>query len=274
MKHGLQWGGLKKENQEKVPLPISDYRDLFPKYPWAVITDLNKQNQIKRVSQAMTHPITETFVKYVLDSHIPSPKKRFLLILCCSYKKPYSLSPSHLSLYRPLTYLFVGRDIKDKKCPIDVLAVSGMIGPVPLELEEYSPAPNYDFSLNAISNVAGATDLFHLLAQRISTYLNRVLGFYEKAYSIVSNTYKTVLELALKQMHMQNRKTLKKIQIFPISSLDLPALVEVMIHLRNELHPNYKLPQETKNRHYFESLKKRLKTASKIICESDSRIFC
>lgn len=274
MTHGLLWGGLKKENQEKVPLPISDYRYLFPKYPWAVITNLNKQDKLKHVRQAMTHPITETFVKYVLDSHTPSPKKRLLLILPCSRTKPYSISSSYLSLYRPLVFLFAGRDIKDEKCSIDVLVTSGMIGPVPLELEEYAPAPNYDFSLNSIIDVSGATDLFHLLAQRMSKYLNRVLDLYEGVYSLVNKAYNTVIELALKQVQIQNRNALIKTHIFPVSSSNLPALVKVMTHLRNTLYPDYKSPQETRNRRYFEMLQKRLKTASEIICESDSRIFC
>lgn len=273
MTHELPWGG-NRENKKGKPLPVSEYQKLFPKYSWAVIDDTSETKRIAHAYRAMTHPLTKVFVEYVLKKYTPSPKKRLLLILPCSKAKPYSLSPSYLSLYRPLIYLFLGRDIRDDKCPIDVIAMSGMIGSVPLELEEYSPAPNYDFSLNAIIAASGATDLFHLIAQRMSNYLNRVLDFYEEIYSLVNKAYKTVIELALKQAQTQNRTALKKIHIFPVASSYLPALVEVMIHLKNELHPNYESPQVTRNRRYFEILKRRLKTASKIICESDSRIFC
>jgi predicted RNA-binding protein len=273
MTHGLPWGGNRGKKKGE-PLPVSEYRELFPKYSWAVINDTSEVEQVMRAYQAMTHPLTKTFVDCVLTNHIPSPKKRLLLILPCSRAKPYSMSFSYLSVYRPLVFLFAGRDIKDEKCPIDVLVTSGMIGPVPLELEEYSPAPNYDFSLNSIVDISGATDLFQLLAQRMSKYLKRVLVFYEGVYSLVNKAYKSVIELALKRIQIQNNDMLKKIHFFPISSSNLPAMVEVMIRLRNKLYPNDKNPQEVINRRYFETLKTRLKIASKIICELDSRIFC
>ncbi|MFX1520070.1 MAG: DUF5591 domain-containing protein [Promethearchaeota archaeon] len=273
MAQRLLWGG-NKENIKGDPLSVFEYRELFPKYSWAVIDDTSERERVAHAYQAMTHPLTKAFVEYVLTNYTPSPKKRLLLILPCSKAKPYSLAPSYLDTWRPLTFLFAGRDIKDEKCPIDVLVTSGIIGPVPLELEEYSPAPNYDFSLNSIFDVSGATNLFQLLARRMSEYLNRVLVFYEDVYSIVNNAYKTVIELALKQIQIQNKDLLKNIHMCPVNSSNFPALIKVMTRLKNDLHPNYKGPQETRNRRYFEMLKKRLKTASKIICEADSRIIC
>ena len=178
-----------------------------------------------------------------------------------------------MSLYRPLVYLFLGRDMLDKKCPVDVLSISGIIGPVPLELEEYSPAPNYDFSLNSILGVSESMSLFELLAQRMFEYLNRTLSLYDEVYSFVDNAYRTVLELAIKQIQVSNEIDLRKIHSFPIVSSDLPKLVDGMTQLKHKLYPNYEI-QETRNRRYFDTLKKQLRTSSRIICELDSRVQC
>lgn len=273
MKNELTWGG-NRVNKQREPIPVFEYRKLFLKYTWASIDDISETDRVANAYRAMRHPRTQNFVKFVLTNYTPSQKRRFLLILPCSKAKPYSLSPSYLSLYRPLIYLFLGRDINDKKCPIDVLTISGIIGPVPLELEEYSPAPNYDFSLNSIIGVSESMKLFELLAQQISYYLNRIIGLYDEVYSLVENVYRTVIELALKQIQIQDKNALKKIYSFPTASSDLPELVKIMIQLKNKIYPNYEIPQQTRNRHYFETLKKRLKTASKIICELDSRVLC
>ncbi|MHA2062612.1 MAG: DUF5591 domain-containing protein [Candidatus Sifarchaeia archaeon] len=273
MKNELTWGG-NRETKQREPIPVFEYRKLFPKFSWALIDDISKMERVADAYNAMIHPITQNFVQFVLKNYTPPHKRGFLLILPCSKAKPYSLSPSYLSLYRPLIYLFLGRDIHDKKCPVDVLTISGIIGPVPLELEEYSPAPNYDFSLNSIIEVSESMNLFELLAQRMSEYLNRTLSLYDEVYSLLDNAYRTVIELATKKIQVQDKNALRKIHSFPIASSDLPELVKVMIQLKNKLYPNYEIPQETRNRRYFETLKKRLKTASRIICESDSRVLC
>jgi predicted RNA-binding protein len=273
MKNELTWGG-NRENKQREPIPVFEYRKLFPKFSWAFINDISKMDRVANAYRAMKHPLTQNFVKFVLKNYTPSHKRRFLLILPCSKAKPYSLSPSYLSLYRPLIYLFLGRDIHDKKCPVDVLTISGIIGPVPLELEEYSPAPNYDFSLNSIIGVVESKNLFELLAQRIAEYLSRTFSLYNEVYSLVDNAYRIVIEQAFNQIQILDKSALKKLHNVSITSSDLPELVKVMIQLKNKLYPNFEIPQETRNRHYFETLKKRLKTASRIICESDSRVLC
>jgi predicted RNA-binding protein len=272
MRNELTWGG-NRENRILEPITVFEYRSLFPKFSWALINDISETDRVVNAYKAMKHPFTQNFVKFVLANYTPSNKRRFLLILPCSKAKPYSLSHSYMSFYRPLIYLLLGRDMLDKKCPVDVLTISGIIGPVPLELEEYSPAPNYDFSLNSIIGVSESMNLFELLAQRMFEYLNRTLNLYDEVYSLVDNAYRTVIELAIKQLKISNEIDLRKIHNVPIASSDFPELVDFMTQLKDKLHPNYEI-QETRNRRYFETLKKRLRTASRIICELDSRVLC
>ncbi|MFX1465263.1 MAG: DUF5591 domain-containing protein [Promethearchaeota archaeon] len=272
MKIELTWGG-NRVNKQREPISVFEYRKLFPKYSWAFIDDSSERDRVSNAYNAMKHPLTQTFVSFVLNNYIPSHKRRFLLILPCSKAKPYSLSPSYLSLYRPLIYLFLGRDIHDKKCPVDILTISGIIGPVPLELEEYSPAPNYDFSLNSIIDVSESMNLFELLAQRTSEYLSRILSLYDEAYSLVNNAYGIVIELAIKQIQISDKIDLRKVRSLPIASSNLPELINVMAQLKNKLYPNYEI-QETRNKRYFETLRRRLRTARRIICELDSRVLC
>lgn len=101
MKIELTWGG-NRVNKQREPISVFEYRKLFPKYSWAFIDDSSERDRVSNAYNAMKHPLTQTFVSFVLNNYIPSHKRRFLLILPCSKAKPYSLSPSYLSLYRLL----------------------------------------------------------------------------------------------------------------------------------------------------------------------------
>jgi hypothetical protein len=81
------------------------------------------------------------FYDYVTGDYQPPGEKRFLVVLQCSVRRPFSKSPSHASMRRAIA-VATGFDPSEDShtCPVHVVVLASKLGPVPYELEDVHPA--------------------------------------------------------------------------------------------------------------------------------------
>jgi len=96
----------------------------------------------------------------------PGPQKRVLLLLPCSKQKPYPSSPSFRRVWRR-----VEAALGEKAAAVQVVFLSGLYGPVPLERAEDGPVTDYDFRLHP-ADAAGIARV----AERLADLLRRTEG--------------------------------------------------------------------------------------------------
>jgi len=88
----------------------------------------------------LTRPDVERFRQRVLERYGRPPSARILLLLPCSARKPYSLSPSHRR-FREVVQACGNPDV------VHEVMVTSPLGLVPRELEMVYPAAHYDISV-------------------------------------------------------------------------------------------------------------------------------
>ena len=87
--------------------------------------------------ESLGRPEVRRFVRRFLEHYAPPPAKRVLVLVPCSYTKPYASSPTHRKFSRCLAS--AGRaDLAH------VVSVTSPLGLVPRELESVYPARHYD----------------------------------------------------------------------------------------------------------------------------------
>ncbi len=85
------------------------------------------------------------FYEHVINGYQPPGNKRFLVVLQCSVRRPFSSSPSHASMRRAISTA-TGFDPTpspagdDRRCPVHVVVLASRIGPVPYDLQDVYPA--------------------------------------------------------------------------------------------------------------------------------------
>ena len=87
-------------------------------------------------SEMIDHPDVTAYQKRLKGSYIP-PERDILLLLPCSYKKPYSLSKTH----KKIGSVVRGSGLFSR---IHRVVITSPLGVVPMELESTYPAKNYD----------------------------------------------------------------------------------------------------------------------------------
>ncbi len=121
----------------------------------------------------------------------PSPEKRVLLLLPCSKEKPYTVSSSFRRVWR-----VVEESLGEKANAVQVVFLSGLYGPVPLEHAEEEAVVTYDFRLHpadkeGIARVARRLEeLFH----RVQAHFDLMVAFvpspaYRKAVQRATRTF-------------------------------------------------------------------------------------
>lgn len=89
------------------------------------------------VEASYHRPEMERYRRRFLERYLPPPTKRVLLVVPCSYTKPYSNSPTHRAIARAIGG---APDLGS----VHTLSLTSPLGVVPRELENFYPARNYD----------------------------------------------------------------------------------------------------------------------------------
>lgn len=136
------------------------------------------------------------FHDHVIHEYRPPADKRFLVVLQCSVRRPFSKSPSHASMRKAIR-VATGYDPRRdfEGCPVHVVVLASKIGPVPYELEDVYPA-----------NVRGggvkrySPEHFErvkpILAQRMGEYILAHGGCYEQVATFTEGRYAEVMWMA------------------------------------------------------------------------------
>ena len=129
----------------------------------------NTMESLKRIE-------VKRFASRVLERYEP-PKRKILLLLPCSARKPYSLSPSHLK-FREAIERYSGR--------IHELILTSPLGVVPRELEVLYPAAFYDIPVTGYWDAEER----EWVSSCLRAYLERNAKNYDHIVAHLSGTYK------------------------------------------------------------------------------------
>jgi len=147
-------------------------------------------------SEAEVNPhcrASHVFNSFLLSRYSPPLEKRFLVLLQCSVRRPFSTSPSHAAVRRAIE-LAVGHDParSSARCPVHVVVLASMVGPAPYELEDVYPVNVRAGGVKQMCLEAYA-DFRPLLADRVAAYLVRHGACYERIVAFADGRYGDVL---------------------------------------------------------------------------------
>ncbi|MHA1249846.1 MAG: DUF5591 domain-containing protein [Candidatus Helarchaeota archaeon] len=152
--------------------------------------------------------VIELFEK-ILKKYSSCKLKDSLVILQCSKLKPYSKSYSH-KFYRRAIKLGTGYDPIDdyERCPISVVVLSSLIGPVPYEFENEKIVRNYQLSVNKLPNRI-YREVKDILVNRFVKFLEKYGKKFKYIIALVKNKYYDVMK------SVNDIYTEKEIEILP-----------------------------------------------------------
>lgn len=133
--------------------------------------EANTMESLKRIE-------VKRFAHRVLERYEP-PKRKILLILPCSAKKPYSRSPSHAKFIEA---------IENYRGYIHELILTSPLGVVPRELEMVYPAASYDIPVTGYWDAEER----EWVSSCLRAYLKNNLRNYELIVAHLSGAYKEV----------------------------------------------------------------------------------
>ncbi len=134
----------------------------------------------------LLHPAFEEGYKKILDRYKPKKKYKLLLILPCSYGKPYSQSYIHYFLLKTIRETGYYEHIHQ-------LIVTNA-GVVPRELDEYYPYLAYDWNPQ-YETPEIKEEYVKVLVKRLKGYLEKFKGYYENIAAYLrwnSDSYRAV----------------------------------------------------------------------------------
>ncbi|MDI6885618.1 MAG: archaeosine synthase subunit alpha [archaeon] len=131
----------------------------------------NTMESLKRIE-------VKRFATRVLERYDP-PVRQVLLLLPCSARKPYSLSPSHAKFIEV---------IERYRGYIHELIMTSPLGVVPRELEVMYPAAFYDIPVTGYWDAEEQV----WVSSCLRAYLERNVGKYEQIVAHLSGTYKEI----------------------------------------------------------------------------------
>src|SRR5205807_1783620 len=124
------------------------------------------------------------------DYAIPQGKDR-LLLLACSQAKPYRSSKSHRTVLR-----FLRQHVGEALASCHKVTISGLYGPVPLELEDIEAVRTYEYILSS-----SAKRQRELVTARLVSYLETHLHEYSHIVAYVTaGAYRSVVTAAFTQV--------------------------------------------------------------------------
>ncbi|HUT36310.1 MAG TPA: DUF5591 domain-containing protein [Planctomycetota bacterium] len=130
---------------------------------------------------------------FILRRYTPPEGKRFLVFFQCSVGRPFYRSSSHGTIRRAVSAATGCDAYKDfDRCPVHVVVLASMIGPVPYELQEVYPA-----------NVPGGgvkhfspehyEQVRPILARRMADYITTHGSRYERIATFTDGRYGEVM---------------------------------------------------------------------------------
>jgi len=138
------------------------------------------------------------FNDYVINEYKPPVNKRLLVFLQCSVRRPFSSSPSHASMRRAIS-VATGYDPSKgfERCPVHVVVLASMIGPVPYELEDVYPANVGGGGVKHL-DWAQYSHVKPILAERMARYIIAHRGSYDHISTFTESRYGEVMKDARK----------------------------------------------------------------------------
>ncbi|RZN44137.1 MAG: tRNA-ribosyltransferase, partial [Methanophagales archaeon ANME-1-THS] len=124
----------------------------------------------------------------VLERYEP-PVRKILLLLPCSARKPYSLSPSHLMFINAMSRY---------RGWIHELILTSPLGVVPRELEIVYPAAFYDIPVTGYWDAEERT----WVSSRLRAYLERTANNYEAIVAHLSGPYKELCSRVVEELNL------------------------------------------------------------------------
>jgi hypothetical protein len=144
---------------------------------------------------------SKAFYDYVVGTethreYCPPANKRFLVILQCSVRRPFSSAPSHAPMRRAIR-VATGYDPRRDfaACPVHVVVMASKIGPVPYELEDLYPA---NVRGGGVKHFRPETykRVKPILAARMAQFILAFRDQYEQITSFTEGRYSEVLDQA------------------------------------------------------------------------------
>ncbi|RLF40013.1 MAG: hypothetical protein DRN12_06175 [Thermoplasmata archaeon] len=145
------------------------------------------------------------FQQRVIDRYIKPRNPSILLLLPCSYRKPYSFSPSHRRFNSILQQL-------DNRYILHEVIVTSPIGVVPRELELVYPVANYDIPVTGVWSDDEEKMIQGLLKKYLekNRYKDVVLYLPEELRRITSEVIRNPIIVESKE-NLTSKKTLDKL---------------------------------------------------------------
>lgn len=164
----------------------------WPQYAWG---KLATDDSSRRVPPGLNSELVRRFNDFVIHDYTPPAGKKFLVFFQCSVRRPFSTSPSQASMRRAVR-MATGYDPAPRKdfakCPVHVVVLASLIGPVPYDLEEAYPATVSFGGVGHFSQQDYAV-VRPILAQRVTDYITANRRQYEQIATFTSGRYGQVM---------------------------------------------------------------------------------
>ena len=163
-----------------------------PQYAWA---ELAADDTSRRVPPGLNSELVKRFNSFVVNDYKPPAGKKHLVFFQCSVRRPFSTSPSQASMRRAVQ-MATGYDPAPRndfaKCPVHVVVLASLIGPVPYDLEEVYPAT---VSFGGVGHFSGSDYAIvrPILAERMAAYIKKNKRRYRSYATFTSGRYGEVM---------------------------------------------------------------------------------
>ncbi|MHC4984729.1 MAG: DUF5591 domain-containing protein [Planctomycetota bacterium] len=166
-----------------------------PQYAWG---ELPKDDTSRRVPPGLNSELVRRFNDFVVNGYKPPAGKKHLVFFQCSVRRPFSTSPSQASMRRAVA-MATGYDPAPRndfdKCPVHVVVLGSLIGPVPYDLEEVYPAT---VSFGGVGHFSDSDYAIvrPILAERMAAYIKKNKRRYATYATFTSGRYGEVMAAA------------------------------------------------------------------------------
>ncbi|MCD6503359.1 MAG: DUF5591 domain-containing protein [Euryarchaeota archaeon] len=166
-------------NASMIKIGEKDYfKELERGYPV-----LNEKKVLMTVfEEALYRPDVRRYIERLREYYVPPRSERVLLLIPCSYRKPYSKSKTHREILKALS------KIKNRYAIHEVI-VTSPLGAVPRELEYVYPAQNYDVPVTG----SWSYEEIRVIIDSIKSIINK--GRYRAIIAHVPEDYEFLSEL-------------------------------------------------------------------------------
>jgi len=141
-----------------------------------------KKVTITIFEEAIYRPDIRRYIERIQKDYVPPKSRRILLLIPCSYKKPYSTSKTHKALLKALQNI-------QNRYSIHEVIVTSPLGAVPRELEYVYPAQYYDVPVTG----SWSEEEIKIILDSVTKIVSR--GNYEAIVAHVPEDYEFLSEL-------------------------------------------------------------------------------